>query len=276
MAPIVKHAWDTEPRRTIKEFKSYRSLFVTLMEQNPPPPIIRFAESFRLHSCMAEFLRQEIYSKDGINYHSNRHAVLPHEKLRDPFVAAVLSPEQPLVVIVHGEMGSQTRNDFEQRLVAPILEALATSDLYGLDAREGMGVVVPHRAQRAAMQGAFPYLSELDPDTGGVLLSAIDTVERFQGGERHVVLYSATESDQEYLLAAGKFLYDPNRLTVAISRAKRKMILVASRSIFSLFSPDEVVFANAQLWKDLLRRTCTERLWEGMRDQTSVEVWGNA
>nr|MBF6612257.1 hypothetical protein [Chloroflexota bacterium] len=104
----------------------------------------------------------------------------------------------------------------------------------------------------------------------------IDTVERFQGGERQVVLYSVTESDQEYLLAAGKFLYDPNRLTVAISRAKRKMILVASRSIFSLFSPDEVVFANAQLWKDLLRRTCTHRLWEGTCDQTAVEVWGNA
>lgn len=275
MAPIVKHSWDTEPRRTFKKYRTYRSLFVTLMEQNPRPPIIRFAESFRLHSCMAEFLRQEIYSKDGIRYHSNRHEVLPHEALSNPFVAAVLSPEHPLVVIVHGEMGSQTRNEFEQRLIGPVLEALADPSLYGLDAREGMGVVVPHRAQRAAMQTAYPYLSEIDARTGAVLLSAIDTVERFQGGERQVVLYSATESDRDYLLAAGKFLYDPNRLTVAISRAKRKMILVASQSIFSLFSPDEAVFANAQLWKDLLRRTCTVLLWEGQREGRKLQVWGN-
>ena len=58
MAPIVKHSWDNEPKRTFKEYKTYRSLFVTLLEQEPPPPMIKFAESFRLHSAMAEFLRQ--------------------------------------------------------------------------------------------------------------------------------------------------------------------------------------------------------------------------
>jgi superfamily I DNA and/or RNA helicase len=179
-------------------------------------------------------------------------------------------------VIVHDEATSQTRNPFERILILPVLEALADSTLYALDARHGLGVVVPHRAQRADMQSAFPQLRVIDPDTGSVLVSAVDTVERFQGGERTAVVYSATESDREYLLAAGKFLYDPNRLTVAISRAKEKMILVASRSVFSLFSPDEVAFANAQLWKNLLRRTCTVKLWEGKRGDHRIEVWGNA
>jgi hypothetical protein len=61
---------------------------------------------------------------------------------------------------------------------------------------------------------------------------------------------------------------------VALSRAKRKMILVASRSIFSLFSPDEETFANSLLCKNLLLRTCTELLWEGERGGKGVEVWG--
>jgi hypothetical protein len=52
------------------------------------------------------------------------------------------------------------------------------------------------------------------------------------------------------------------------------MILVASRSIFSLFSPDEETFANALLWKNLLLRTCTTLLWEGKRDGKVVAVWG--
>ena len=30
--------------------------------------------------------------------------------------------------------------------------------MYGLDARHGLGVVVPHRAQRAEMQTEFPQL----------------------------------------------------------------------------------------------------------------------
>jgi superfamily I DNA and/or RNA helicase len=49
---------------------------------------------------------------------------------------------------------------------------------------------------------------------------------------------SATESDRAYLLASSDFLLSPRRLTVALNRAKRKMILIASSSIFSLFSPD--------------------------------------
>jgi superfamily I DNA and/or RNA helicase len=102
----------------------------------------------------------------------------------------------------------------------------------------------------------------------------VDTVERFQGGERTVVLVSATESDRAYLLAASDFLLDPRRLTVAVSRAKRKLVLVAARTVFELFSPDEETFANAQLWKNLLRRACPVKLWAGDRAGAAVEVWG--
>ena len=44
---------------------------------------------------------------------------------------------------------------------------------------------------------------------------SVDTVERFQGDERMVIMVSATESDPEYLLQTGNFLMDPRRLTVA-------------------------------------------------------------
>jgi hypothetical protein len=59
------------------------------------------------------------------------------------------------------------------------------------------------------------------------VLSLIDTVERFQGGERTVTLVSAAESDWAHLLASCEFRFDPRRLSVALSRAKRLMILVA-------------------------------------------------
>jgi len=69
-------------------------------------------------------------------------------------------------------------------------------------------------------------------------------------------LFSATESDPPYLLAFSKFLFDPRGLTVALSRAKRKMILVAYLSSFSLFSPDKETFANSLLWKNLSVINC--------------------
>lgn len=275
MPPIVKHDWAGERRRTFQEFKSYQSLFDTLLSMNPPPPMIKFAESFRLHADMAEFLRREVYAQDNIEFHSKRVQTLKPVALEDEFAAAVLTPEYPIVIVVHDEMQSQTRNLFEQQLVGPVLDALADEQLYSFNALEGLGVVVPHRAQRADMQALYPQLSAKDAITGLTLKSAVDTVERFQGGERTAILVTATESDRDYLLAASGFLYDPRRLTVAISRAKEKMILVASRSVFELFSTDEDAFANAQLWKNLLRRTCTVKLWEGERDGTHVEVWGN-
>ncbi len=271
MPPIVKHDWDSEARRTFRQFRVYESLFDTLRAQHPP--IIRFAESFRLHAAMAEFLRAEVYRHDGIAFHSQQRDRLAAHPVADDLAAAVLAPEFPLVVVVHDEAECQTRNPFEQALIGPILKALADPAKYGLDATGGLGIVVPHRAQRAALQQAFPELCVINAATGLPSRSAIDTVERFQGGERTVVLVSATESERAYLLASSGFLLDPRRLTVAVSRAKRKMVLVASRSIFALFSPDEETFANALLWKNLLR-ACSTLLWDGERDGQRVQVWG--
>ena len=169
---------------------------------------------------------------------------------------------------------SVRRNPFEQALIEPILRTLADPAKHGLGAEEGLGIVVLHRAQRAAQRQSFPQLYILDPASGLPVRSAIDTVERFQGGERTVIFVSATESDRAYLLESGEFLLDPRRLTVALSRAKRKLILVASESVFGLFSPDDEAFANSQLWKNLLLRTCTTQLWQGTREGQPVTVWG--
>ncbi len=275
MPPIIAHGWAGERRRTFQEYRAYESLFVTLLSREPAPPIIRFAESFRLHATMAEFLRVEIYARDGIAYHSRRTAVLAAIPQADAFVASVLAPEHPLVVVVHSEAASQTSNRFERDLAVELLAALADPAGHALDHATGLGVVVPHRAQRALLQAALPQLAPRDPATGVILASAIDTVERFQGGERRAILVSATESDPEYLRAAGEFLLDPRRLNVALSRAKEKLILVAARSVFNVFTPDEELFANAQLWKNLLRRACTVLLWAGERDGVRVEVWGS-
>jgi hypothetical protein len=274
MPPIVKHDWDRELRRTFQQYRVYDSLFDTLRSLGPP--MIQFSESFRVHAAIADFLRREVYRHDGIEYHSRRTDVLPERVLEDDFVAAVLRPEYPLVVVVHGEATSQVRNEYEQALIEPVIRTLSDGQGYGLDAEDGLGVVVPHRAQRAALRQVFPQLCVFDQTSGLAVRSAIDTVERFQGGERTVILVSATESDRAYLLESGEFLLDPRRLTVALSRAKRKLILVASESVFCLFSPDEETFANSLLWNNLLLRTCTALLWEGEREGKRVAVWGGS
>ncbi len=259
MPPIVQHDWSTESRPTFQTNPVYRSLYETLAERNVPT--IAFEESFRLHKTLARFLRDEIYHKDGINYHSHKTKTLEPKLVFDPLVAAALTPDCPLIVITHDEAASQTRNLIEEALIGPILAALI--DEHGLDGKTGFGVVVPHRAQRAGLRIAYPFLG-----------AGVDTVERYQGDEREAILISAVESDPEFLSASAAFLLDPRRLNVALSRAKKKLILIASQSIFELLPTDDALFGHAQFWKNLLRRACTEKLHSEVRDGHKITVWG--
>jgi hypothetical protein len=268
MPPIVAHDWEKEPRRACQKFNAFRSLYEFLAARDVPQ--IKLERSFRVHRDMAEFLRREVYQQDSIAFYStNTDQFNPSQLMQmthqDPFLTAVLDPAQPLVVVEHDEAASQTRNPFEQKLMSPIITAL--TDPFGgrLDAQHGIGVVVPHRSQRAALRSEFPGIA-----------SAIDTVERYQGGEREVILVGVTESDPAYLKARAEFLLNPNRAVVALSRAKKKTVVIASRSVFSLHTLDEDIFQAACLWKNLRRVACPDLLWQGEVDGHRVTVWGKA
>ena len=80
-------------------------------------------------------------------------------------------------------------------VLAPVLATLASPETYHLDPHEGLGVVVPHRAQRASLQEELVRLMGPHSDLDEAVVTAVDTVERFQGGERIAILIGATESD---------------------------------------------------------------------------------
>ena len=63
------------------------------------------------------------------------------------------------------------------------------------------------------------------------VLPVIDTVERLQGAERDVVLFSVTTSDPDH--RDSPFLNNPNRFNVAITRARHKLVVVGSQAFFT-------------------------------------------
>jgi superfamily I DNA and/or RNA helicase len=103
---------------------------------------------------------------------------------------------------------------------------------------------------------------------------SIDTAERFQGGERDVIIVSATASDPDYVLAEAGFLLNLNRLNVALSRPRNKLIVVASRSVIDLLTSDLEVFENAVIWKRLYYQYAESVLWQGRLDGVNVVVRG--
>jgi len=72
-------------------------------------------------------------------------------------------------------------------------------------------------------------------------------VDKFQGQEAPVVIYSLTTSSPEDAPRGMEFLYSLNRLNVATSRAMSAVILVGSPKLFEpeCRSPRQMRLANA-------------------------------
>jgi hypothetical protein len=260
MPPILAHAWDQESRRDLERIRPHLSIFEYLRAHGFPAAALD--ESFRIPSEVADFLCRHVYAADGVNFHSRNRRRLDTGASLDgapEWVRAALSPEHPLVVIEHGETGSQQENEFEAGLIAEL--ARVAGEHLGLDAADGLGIVVPHRAQKFLLRERLPAYAD-----------AIDTVERFQGGERDLIIVSATVSDREFAAAESDFLLEPRRFTVAVSRPKRKVVVVASRSVFDLVPADLDEYERASLWKHLRHEVEDGLLWRGEINGQDVSI----
>ncbi|HQY29831.1 MAG TPA: DEAD/DEAH box helicase, partial [Thermomicrobiales bacterium] len=268
MPPIVHTIDPDDPTLAIDPFPVYRSLFDLIrIRDDDAIASIKFSRSFRIHRDVAEFLRRAIYSKDDIALHSLRRDILggPTSSDTDLGVAIAASP-CAIVLVCHNEASSQQKNPLEIDIALSAIKAISA-----LDSEASIGIVVPHRAQRAALRELILH------ETGDQrLVERVDTVERFQGDERDVIIFSATESDPIYLQAAGGFLFDPRRFNVAISRAKRKLIVVASRELFAAIPKDIAEFENAEIWQMLHQDICTEPIWQGVVAGYNVECRGSS
>jgi uncharacterized protein len=95
-------------------------------------------------------------------------------------------------------------------------------------------IVAPYNAQVSDLCARLPKMR-------------IGTVDKFQGQEAPVVIYSLTTSSPEEAPRGMEFLYSLNRLNVASSRAMTTVILVGSPKLFEpeCRTPRQMQLANA-------------------------------
>ncbi|HUS12014.1 MAG TPA: AAA domain-containing protein, partial [Pyrinomonadaceae bacterium] len=96
-------------------------------------------------------------------------------------------------------------------------------------------IVAPYNAQVSVLSQTLPEEAR------------VGTVDKFQGQEAPVVIYSMTTSTPEDAPRGMEFLYSSNRLNVATSRAQCVTVLVASPSLFEVQckTPRQIELANA-------------------------------
>lgn len=117
-------------------------------------------------------------------------------------------------------------NQTEAQLVADIVSELY--DLLGSKHTEAVGIITPYRAQIAEIQNRLPqHLQHW---------ASIDTVERYQGSQRDIIIIS-TAINHAYQLQNLHVLNDDasvdKKLNVALTRAREHLIIIGNEQLLN-------------------------------------------
>lgn len=204
-----------------------------------------------------------------------------------PWAAAfdlVLQPSTRVVALLHEDDISSQGNRYEAELVANLVFGLrhsVSSDLdnwgrsppvHGVPSAQHfwskcVGIVTPHRAQRALVVQA---LASIWPAEADLIAEAVDTVERFQGGQRHTIFVTYGVADVDVIGGEEAFLMQLERTNVAISRAMAKCIVVMPQALAAHIPEDKRALETAYALKDYVEEFCSQRF-----DDTLVSPSGN-
>lgn len=137
--------------------------------------------------------------------------------------------------------GNQSSSIEEAEAIAALVQQLLSANATWSDRAgehpltlEDILIIAPYNAQVYEIQRRIPD-------------ARVGTVDKFQGQEAAVAIYSIASSSPADAPRGMEFLYSPNRLNVATSRAKCLSILVGSRSVFEADcrTPRQMKLANA-------------------------------
>lgn len=217
-------------------------------------PEFPLEETFRLNAPLAAFPERKFYPGRYVSAApAERLALRPDwpEGL-DLVARAAMNPDLPVVVLLHDGPPASTASPFEAALAARLAAALAERVVGPAGAvvpptlfwAETAAVVSPHRAQNAAIRNALPDALRAD--------AFVETVDRIQGKERDAVILSYCVSDPEFALAETEFIFSPERLNVASTRARTKLVLIVSRRLLEAIPAEQEVMDKAEILREFV------------------------
>jgi DNA replication ATP-dependent helicase Dna2 len=200
-----------------------KSLFERLIEinrENVKDVLITLEEQYRMNENIMEYSNKNFYDF-ALKAHENvaKQQLNIAAGILDSEYYEVFAPEHPLVFINLESSGNLKSNSAEAALLLKLSMVLTK---YGIPP-EKIGIITPFRAQVAEIKRAFYAL-----DTTEFQSLTIDTVDRFQGSDRDIIMFSsvATRPDQ-----VTDFFTDFRRINVSVTRAKKKFILIGNKDI---------------------------------------------
>jgi len=247
------------------------SKYIFIGDENQLPPVTIFSEEEATQSSIFNFLSgQGNETMLNITYRLNDMLTrwpsrnFYRDELRPSEMAAVrrldlspeatpwdlvLDPSSPIIFLDLCHLNSTVRSRLEASVVLELVLSLLAREVNPKE----IGVVVPYRAQSRLIRSLLRRTLE-DSEVFNQIV--VDTVERMQGQEREVILVSFTTSSPKFASQMADFLFSPNRLNVAVTRPRSKLILVGSHHMLSADQYDESKKETFDLLRDLIS-SCT-------------------
>ncbi len=215
LPPVVKarhNATSSEDNGGLEQ-----SLFERLFRTSPDSRISRLKTQYRMNSEIQEIPSRIFYNGSLVPSAdvARRRLNIKPGQVADKDISKIVDPDLPVVFVdVPGEDSGKARTE-EAEVACKIVEALLALGVPSHD----VGIITPYRAQQALIRS----LLSLHHEPSAL---SVDTVDRFQGGEREVIILSLARSD-----GVTSFLADRKRLNVSLSRARSKLILLGHGQI---------------------------------------------
>ncbi|CAL0302859.1 unnamed protein product [Lupinus luteus] len=198
------------------------SLFRRLSEAHPQA-ISALQSQYRMCQSIMDLSNALIYGdrlRCGSSEIANRKLEFSDLKCGFPWLEDVLSPSRPVVFIDTDMLPAlETRdqkiikNPLEAHIIAEVSKELVNNGI----AVEQIGVITPYNAQANLIRHAA-CMTSLE----------IHTIDKYQGRDKDCILVSFVRSSEGPTSSAASLLGDWHRINVALTRAKRKLIMVGS------------------------------------------------
>ncbi|MBA2661223.1 MAG: AAA family ATPase [Bradymonadaceae bacterium] len=190
-----------------------RSLFERLVERLP---FVMLEEQYRMNEAIMAFSNAAFY---GDRLRAHESVATQALDIAATKLGAITAPEHAVVFVNVDASDDGRTNLAEAQALVETLICLGQAAPAAT-----IGVVSPFRAQAHLLRELLhTALGE------SALKIDVDTVERFQGSERDVILVSLVKTGR-----AGDFLSDERRLNVTLTRARKKLIVFGHRPCLEL------------------------------------------
>ena len=172
----------------------------------------------------------------------------------------ILDPALPVAVVTYEEKPYTLSNPFEAQVVAglTLLYRRALEDEHGSLTEEEfwgerLGIVTPHRAQMSRVRNLLENAARMQPAS----LPFVDTVDRFQGQERDLIIASYTVADRDFVASEAEFILSARRFNVTLTRARSKFVMLVSDALVGHLPADAEVAREAAHLQLFVQNYCS-------------------